>query len=112
MIRFWNITPVSLHWRARKKLSLIDKMHEAILEYSKMDIRIIMDADYAIVFDATHNRMLVSCEVTFNLDKLIMALENVKEFFYYYRNMDSIIHKPNLYNRYIHLKSIYYGQKN
>ena len=108
-MRFLYITPYHLHWRARKKLSVLESIKNDICRISGRNIDFILDTDTFAVIDFDANRFICSCPVTENLYSAICCLQNVKEFWYYHKNIDAVFHKPSLYNLYQHLKTKLYG---
>lgn len=111
-MRLLFITPEHLHWRARKKLPILDKLIEDIKQLTNHHIDYILDTETFAVFDYTENRILDSCNVTFNLDLAFFTLENVKRYWYYHNFPDVLLRVPSLNNYYIHLKQLLnYGKE-
>lgn len=111
MIHFCFIKAQHLHWRARKKLAIVDKLLSEINEYSSRNIKLYVDTDTVIVVDPTCNKIIDCCEVTFNMDKCIIMLQQIRDYFYYLYYPNIILHNEWLRNRFIYLKDKFYGKK-
>lgn len=96
----------------RHKLDILDRKVNRIKLLSGHDIRVALDLNELIVFDADYNEVLIRSPVTPSLSSALSEVDKLSEYWYWENNTESI-RNPQFKENYLSLKHYFgYVRKN